>query len=471
MIVGRKNMSSLFICLCLLVASFTASKPIYAAADHTERFLSITDIHFDPFLSCNNVAPCPLVERLRHAPSDQWKAILAELDTEMPIYAKNTNYKLLESALSGFKNAAASQHPRFILLLGDLLAHDYQKDFEKYASDQSFVSYQSFVKKSRAFLASEIKTTFPETDVYYAVGNHDSYHNPFSSYPNGEFFKDMSDIWSALVKDTNTQEAMKQTFQMAGYYAIDLPQQSNARLIVLNSVLFSTDAEGQDIDSAAEKELTWLHAELNAARNQQQHIIIAMHIPMGVDIDSSLHSSPFKLTGFWKPAYTSRFLAELEEYAADVTAILPGHFHMDWFQVYHTKNGHSIPMSGTPSISSALGNNPAFKMFSYDTKSLMLENYVTYSYSFQNHSWDEEYDFNATYQPNCSNCEISHAMNTIEPDGDTAEQYKKYFAVGNDHLSPLINQLWMPYIWCNVRNITVQDYETCLHEKMLHSYS
>jgi sphingomyelin phosphodiesterase acid-like 3 len=395
----RKKLSRLFVYAYLPVIAFIINSPTFAGTGDIAHFLSTTDIHFDPFSTCKNAIPCPLIENLRKAPSNQWKTILAEQDTEAPTYEKDTNFKLLESALAGYKKVAASQKPRFVLVLGDLLAHDYQENFAQYSSDNTLAAYQSFVKKSMEFLASEMNTTFPKTDVYYIVGNHDSYNNVFSSYPNGTFFKDMSDIWSDLIKNKDNQDAMQRTFPTGGYYAVDIPHQSNLRLIVLNSVLFSTDAEGDDIANTAVEELNWLHEELNAAHSKQQHVIIALHIPAGVDIYSTLKSAPFKMIDFWQPEYTSRFLTELDEYAADISAILPGHFHMDWFQVYTATDGHNIPISGTPGISSVLGNNPAFKIFSYNTQSLQLENFKTFAYSFKTNDWTEEYDFNAMYQP------------------------------------------------------------------------
>ncbi|MDP3559105.1 MAG: metallophosphoesterase [Legionellaceae bacterium] len=460
MTVVRKNIIHLCLYIGLLLLSFTVNSFIFAATPHTEHFLSTTDIHFDPFLSCQNLRPCPLIENLRHAPSNQWKAILEQQDTNAPIYKKDTNFMLLESALSAFKKAAASQHPRFVLVLGDLLAHDYQENFAQYSHNKTFRAYRAFVKKSMEFLASELEEAFPAIDIYYVVGNHDTYHNAYSSYPNRLFYKDMDKIWTKLIKDKQRREEMQQTFPSAGYYAIDLPQQPNLRLIVLNSVLFSSDAEGLYVTHAARKELHWLHEELNAAHTTQKHVIIALHIPVGIDISSSLQSHPFNIIELWKTEYTSRFLARLEEYAADISVILPGHLHMDRLQVYSAANGHSIPIIGTPSISPIIGNNPAFKVFRYNTQSLQIENFSTYTLAFETNQWRKEYNFNASYQPNCKNCEIINGINAIEPTGNIAERYIHFYAT--DALSPVMQQLWIPYLWCEIHAITAQDYQACL---------
>jgi len=106
------------------------------------------------------------------------------------------------------------------------------------------------------------------------------------------------------------------------------------------------------------------------------------------------------------------------------------------------------------------------KMFSYHSDSLQIANFATYTYSFNTTHWKKAYDFNTVYHPACQNCEMVNGMNALQFAGELAEQYKKFFATEN--MLPLINQLWMPFIWCDVHAITVQDYQACMAIK---SYS
>jgi len=448
----------------LFIFFFILYQPLFAEKPHYVPFLSVSDIHFDPFSVCVNTSPCPLIEELNHAAAKEWHSILTAINVQTPIDKKNTPYRLLVSTFSEFQRIADQKHPRFVLVLGDLLAHEYPEAFSHYSSDKTPAAYQAFVKKSMDFLALEFKQVFPKTDVYYVVGNHDTYHQPYSSTPQGLFFKDMAATWSTLIEDRKTQEQMQQSFPTGGYYAIDLPTSPHLSLIVLNSVLFSNKARGTGITQAAEKELDWLHDTLNTAYMQQKHVIIALHIPVGVDVYASVRQAP-QIVEWWHPTYSERFLTELRTYATNISAILPGHFHMDWSQVYSTPDEQHIPIAGTPAISALFGNQPAFKLFSYNAESLQLHNAITYAYSLKDNHWNESYDFNALYQPSCEHCELVDGINAIRPTGASASYYQQFFAAGTT--SPLIHTLWNPYLWCNIHTIAATDFQRCLMTQLL----
>jgi sphingomyelin phosphodiesterase acid-like 3 len=421
------------------------------------NFLSIADLHFNPFASCDAVIPCPLIEKLRVTPAEQWKELLATADTQPPQFKQDTNYSLLKSALGELRNVAETENPRFALVLGDFLAHGFKEKYLKYANDKTPEAYQAFVKKTMEFLTSEIQLTFPKLDVYAAVGNNDSYQDNYATVPRGAFFKDMANIWSELIRDRDSKVAMQQAFPQGGYYAVDVSKEENIRLIVLNSVLFSPITPGPDIKAAAQQELEWLHNELVSVNAKHQKAIIALHISVGADVFKALKKPPFTLVELWQPEFTQRFQAELQQYSADIMAVLPAHFHMDWFQML----AHDVPISGTPAISPIYGNNPSFKLYSYSKQSRQLKNFKTYFYSLNTtQQWSVEYDFNAIYQPHCQHCQISDGMKLIKPVGDLTDRYKFYFSVETNS-QPITTQ-WLPYYWCAIRGISAADYETCI---------
>ena len=128
--------------------------------------------------------------------------------------------------------------------------------------------------------------------------------------------------------------------------------------------VFSHKAAGQGVDRAAINELQWLHNELVAAKNKKQNVLIAMHIPPGVDIYATLKIRLFRLIDLWYSFYTKRFDDELKQFAPEIIGVLAGHLHSDWTQVMTFENGH-IPISGTASISPFFGNSPGFKIYTY----------------------------------------------------------------------------------------------------------
>ncbi|HSW70373.1 MAG TPA: metallophosphoesterase [Gammaproteobacteria bacterium] len=429
----------------------------------TQAFLVLADLHFDPFLACKN-KPCPLLTSLEEAPITEWKGIFLQQDRTVMRYGKDSNYYLLESALAAAKKEAELAAVSFVLVLGDLLAHDYEQKFFSYSSFHSEAAYQSFVKKTLAFLEQEFNHSFPKTDVYWTVGNNDSYQEDYAVEPGGLFFKDFSLIEAPLIKTKNNRSSFLREFPRGGYYAINAPRQPGLRLLFINSVLFSTKATGPQLEEAAKEQLEWLDQELNQAQKRQQKILLAMHIPLGIDVYTTL-LIPFSLVEFWKPVYSQRFLAELSQTAAELLGVLPAHTHADAFQILSLAHHQALPFISTPSISPLFGNNPAFKIYRYSLPDLRLSDFTTYYLALdKKQGWKKEYDFSEAYQLKEGE-DLSEAILQLQPQGSLAEHYKVFYAV-NSNSQPLTKyNKWFPYYWCAIRNLTAATYRSCLGEK------
>lgn len=427
-------------------------------SNQSVQFLSLADIHFDPFINCQQKTPCLVIEKLRTSSSSAWPALLAAYDSNVPARRQDTSYSLLTSALAAAKKAAQTRDVKFVLVLGDFLAHDYRKYYVKYSNDKTLSGYQAFVRKTFEFLNAEFAKAFPEKSIYMVVGNNDSYRNDYVMTVGGDFFQDMAALWSRLIKNPTNQASMQRGFANAGYYAVNI--QDNLRLIVLNSVLFSTKARGKNINAAAQQELNWLHNELSQAAANEQEVFIAMHIPMGVDIYASLKTRLFKLIALWKTEYSNDFQADLEQYAPIISAVFAGHLHSDWFHIL-TLNGIEVPVTGTPSISPIFGNNPGFKIYRYAYETAQLEDFLTYYYPLSNsRAWGIEYDFNQIYQSNCHECEAPDNVSMMQRAGSVAGFYRLFHSVNTGSAQTL---QWTPYYWCAIKNSNVQGYKMCEH--------
>lgn len=345
--------------------------------DDEIHFLSLTDIHFNPFYSCTAV-PCPLILHLQQAPVNQWSKLFMQYDTELPRYKRDSNYQLLISSLVTAKQASEKEQAQFILILGDFLGHDLRKLYKKYSQDKSISGYQAFIKNTMVFLSQELNNAFPKLDVYVLVGNNDTYHNDYYLEPHGQFFKDMNGHWSKLIKNDKNRNLFKQQFAVNGFYAIELPKLT---LIVLNSVLFSVHVRGEGVKQAADEELNWLHHQLQLLKTHQKKAMIAMHIPVGIDLYATTRIRIIRLLELWQPSFLQRFQADLQEYAPQIAGIFVGHLHSNWFQIHTFKNSNEIPVIGTLSISPIFGNKPGFKIYSYSSQSLQIKDFALYTYS------------------------------------------------------------------------------------------
>lgn len=317
------------------------------AEENQSFFITLADIHFNPFSSCMSGKKCPFIDELNQLPIEEWAMRFAKLNTPMPYYGQDTNYTLLKEALIDAKTQAQLIHPQFVIVLGDFLAHDFRRNYLKYAKNNSTQMYQQFVFKTIAFLTQQLKQTFPNIPAYYVVGNNDSYQGNYVVSVDGKFFQDVSRLWNQA------------SLNHAGYYSTNLT--SKLRLIVLNSTLFSSSERGKNLGIAASEQLQWLNAQLKNATTEKQKVIIAMHIPTGMTLFPSL--GLINLFHLWKQNYIDLYNIILTNYDSQIIAVLVGHLHTNWEQVI--KNGETAMLfSGTPAISPIYGTTPGFNIYS-----------------------------------------------------------------------------------------------------------
>ena len=188
-----------------------------------DNFITIADIHFNPYAGCEKMpVPCPILNKLREASYQNWESILEKnSDKSISGYYHDTNYALLKSTLFELGQINQKEHPYFVLVLGDWLAHSYRKQYIKYSGDKSAMRYQEFVKKTLKFLTQEMKQTFPDIDVYPVVGNNDSYTGNYNVVPRGAFLRDTAETWVTLIKDKTNQKNFLRDFSVGGYYVVN----------------------------------------------------------------------------------------------------------------------------------------------------------------------------------------------------------------------------------------------------------
>lgn len=366
------------------------------AVAKTEKFMSVSDIHFDPFAGCEKLSrPCEQIIRLRAAEYSKWPEIL-EKDKRTIVYHRDTSYPLFQSTLAELKKIKQQENPKFVVILGDFLAHDFGRQYKRYSGDATREGREAFIKKTMKFLSLEIKKVFTDIDVYPALGNNDSYRGDYSVSPRGDFLRDTASIWSQLIKDKENQIAFRKSFPIGGYYAVTLP--TGNKLLMLDTVLFSSSGKtSKEREAAAKEELDWLRVELKTAAMKKQKVLLAAHIPESIDVFATLKLLTF-VHQFWRPVYSKEFDSILTQYSKTITGALYGHTHINTFQLIALKNGDSIPAIFTSSVSPIFGNNPGFKVFSYDTDTLKLKNFETYYYPLNYPSWQKEYSFNQSHQ-------------------------------------------------------------------------
>ncbi len=429
----------------------------------TQQFISISDIHFNPMAGCEKYpSPCPIVNELINADYQTWDAIFEKYADPIKYY-HDTNYVLFKSLLEKLQKITQQNNPQFVLILGDFLDHHLQKNYTKYSQDKSNAGYIQFVKKTMQFLTYKLNQTFPSTNIYPAVGNVDNYGNDYSVVPQGDFLENMTSVWSSFIKDKVNKDFFLKEFKTGGYYAVNINQ--SEKIIVLDTVLFSPRSQNSEVRFVAKKQLDWLRTQLREAKKNHQSILIACHIPVGIDIYFS-STMPYKIIkNFWMGRYTKEFLKIMKEYSDVVVGILPGHVHLDLFQfTIAGKDGAVIPMIFTPSISPIFGNNPAIKIFNYENMPFRLQNFERYYMPVTKSSsnWRKDTGFNGIYQNKCHYCYLLEVVQHLIINNNLLDIFMKYYAKSSEMESDDDNRF--TYYWCSINSTDMVGYKNCITE-------
>lgn len=355
-----------------------ASQQTFAGSLSNFTFLSLADIHFDPFIACygSKIKPCPVFRMLVDEPIQQWPTILKKFDTRAPAHGLDTGYPLFMKTLADAKNIAAKNNVAFAWVLGDFLGHDFKRYYRKYSQDQSYEGYTAFMRKTMAFIAWQINAAFPTIDVYPVLGNDDTLHYNYQVQPSGPGLNALAAMWSPFIKSSSNRMRFLSTFSIAGYYAVSPATLPNLKIIALDSVIFSHKSKKPAADAAAKQELIWLNAQLNEAERAGQRVFIIMHIPVSIDFNITSSMKLFTIVKLWKTPFVSGFEAILQKHQAVIDGIFSGHLHENWFHWLSFNEEHSIAQSGTISVAPIFGNDPGFKVFSYEGETGEIEEAV-----------------------------------------------------------------------------------------------
>jgi sphingomyelin phosphodiesterase acid-like 3 len=436
--------------------------------------VSISDIHFDPFYDPS------LLKKLINSDYTKWQGIFATSKVEG--YGANkadTNYVLLNSTLENIYQQVAS--PDFIIISGDFLEHDFKQDYTKYfPHNKDANAPNAFITKTIAFVTLMIAQRFPNTPVYPALGNNDSYCGDYHDEPNGKFLSSTAQDWKTLLKDTSNVNSFMRTFPALGSYSVIAPASKTHRVIVLNSNFFSRkyrNACGNPNAQPGRDEMKWLEQQLQSAEKQQERVWLLYHIPPGIDVFSSLTKDGVPLPDpvpFWNETYLQQFMDLIARYSSVIAGSFAGHIHMDSFELVPAQNKQAaVFVHITPAISPVYGNNPAFGVLTYDRQSAALDDYSVFYFDIASDvakknapvKWQKEYTFSTAFGQTAvtpSTLQALHGGLLANTNGN-ATSFERYYNVSNNPPGITVKKL-LPY-WCGMIYLTVPEYQTCLKRR------
>ncbi len=476
-----------------IAAALTTQAQASSRTTDTVPALLLSDIHLDPF---HDPAKLPA---LIAAPTSGWAAILygpdsptqpadfAHLQQTCAARGIDTPPALLVSTL----HAAHQQqpHPLLVTISGDLLVHQFDCRFHNLTPHASEAEYSAFAAKTVAFIALQLRETFPHTPIYFALGNNDSGCDDYREDPGSDFLHANAANFSAGVLSHANRSAILDEFPHLGDYTVTLPAPiRNTRLIVLQDIFESrryTTCSGTSASDAAAQQIDWLRAQLTAARAAHAHVWIMAHIPPGIDAYSTFTSRRNVCTGQPPVMFlaSDALATTLADFPDVIRLALFGHTHMDEFRTITAPDG-TVPVKLVPSVTPVNGNDPAFTVAQINPSTATLKDYTVYSTSTQtggvdawdnkDAAWSKEYRYSTTYHlPDLSGASLQKLTTSFIDDksGSTeaSHAYQEFFFVGDPGASKGVkatkNAAAMKLVWpayaCAITHTDAAAFRSC----------
>ena len=293
----------------------------------------------------------------------------------------------------------AGKKPKFIIVLGDLPKHDNTTKEDSNNVRQNIEQVLTWFKDS-----ANIPAGVP---LIYVPGNNDSWNGDYSAFTlpdsiyNGYAYPFIHvDSAKAAGHACIANDSLQRSI---GCYSVyPLGRANKLKLIVLNTVIFtknnnlpySPDPQRQAIDATTE--INWLLAQLEQAKQNDEKVLLAMHVPPGID--------GFAGTDMWYDTNIENiFLNAIDKYHNNITGLLAGHTHMDGVRLLLDSTNHvDALLLSAAGIAPGHGNNPGVKLVQYNDSDYTLKDFTEYYMNFWNadktgtvRDWDSSFSFSS----------------------------------------------------------------------------
>jgi len=432
------------------------------------KFLSFSDVHFDPYYDST------LFGQLSESDYTQWEKIFATSRIKLPsAYGDDSNYPLLISSLTDMVSRIPD--PDFIIITGDFMSHDFNERFFHFSKSTDTTRLYDFIEKTIRFVTSTIIKYYPDELIFPSLGNDDANCGNYMVDPGGKFLEMIADAWKPLVNRSGINSNFQKDFSKGGYCMLNVPDETNCKLIVLNTIYFSinyVNSCGNQWSDPGMDELNWLYETLLNCKMNNEKVWLYFHIPPGVDIYGTIHGKgncENMTVNSYLTRYNEEFISILKKFSDVINASFAGHFHRDDFRLLYKDYSPASFISISSSVSPVYYNNPSYKVFTYDKKDFTLQNYDSYYLDrtdANNTAWKFLYNFDDAYKQNGINAKsFENIFRLVDSDSLIRENYiKAYTSNASTFTKDLSN--WF-YNWCGMVHLSENDYGDCLCNQML----
>jgi sphingomyelin phosphodiesterase acid-like 3 len=302
--------------------------------------------------------------------------------------------------------------------------------------------------------------------------------SPTSGLPSPAFLASYASTWSEAISRRGAA-APQATSGSTGSYSTSFPIDPRGRFISLYTQPWAAECTtgcGTGAGSPGVAELAWLSTQLAEARARGQRVWLLGHIPPGVSAPGTAGNLAAGNTcaGSLAPFYADGFATQLQDLYRQNGDLLRfgffAHQHLDDFRLQRDAAGGPLfGMKLLPSITPALGNNPAFVQFSYDPEVGAITEATTYTLTnlaaastTTPGAWAPEYRFTQAYgQPALDAAGVAGAVAAIQAGGAARTTYTTFYPSSNPAGPPAGGFSPFTSYGCAFDRLTVADFGGC----------
>ncbi|XP_054258449.1 acid sphingomyelinase-like phosphodiesterase 3b [Macrosteles quadrilineatus] len=326
-------------------------------------FWHITDIHLDTHYHSYKDNNC-------------WRGGTSRLTLgKYGDYNCDSPWPLIESAVLAMK-AKHGENIEFVLWTGDALSNP---------SRQHLADNFAAVRNLTHLLSHAFSSSF----VFPVLGHND----PKSAAAETQPYRHLSSMWRNWLPPE-----VLHTFNKGGFYSIE-QKSRRLRLVALNTNLWTGEEGGEDPGG----QWQWLETLMAKSYRLKETIYLVGHMAPGTD---ERLGSPSRTS--MAPRHNSRYLRLVRRYADIITGQFFGHLHSDTFRVVYNEAGRPvsnifIAPSVTPKRSSSGFNNPAIRLYKFNSDTGQVIDYVQYYLDLttanqrESADWTVEYNLTSYY--------------------------------------------------------------------------
>ena len=320
--------------------------PLIIAISISQKFLFLTDIHYDPLYSVNSPNKCALGSTgLGCCHKYDLPLLNSQRASKWGDYNCDTSPVFIDKTLSWISN---NTNIDFIIYTGDSAGH------------HDFSNTPSVIKRSMSDIQLLFKTYFPNKPIYNNLGNHDTW--PIDQTVPFEYKKILEFTSKTWYDKKYFDDMFTENVKKGGYYSVML--NNFTRIISFNSIYYdNNNLFKRNLDN--DNQIYWLKTILDKSRNNKEQVWFISHIFPTAGESTNKYNNIMKKI-FW-------------DYRDVIKYQWYGHSHNDQFILFKNNLTNEIYMNAVvgPSIMPDK-RFPAFRIYEYDQSKYSLIDYTQY---------------------------------------------------------------------------------------------